>query len=112
MIVPPLPCPIAPQLILLQTARPGEFEQFGADDGGELRRQRPVLTLAGERPGAGRGSWPGHANRLASPQTIQDRSDRARGGVALRLNVRLRPIAKITAVEDEIHGARSFKLAA
>jgi hypothetical protein len=43
MTIPPLPCPTAPQLILLQTARPGEFEQFGADDGGELRRQRPVL---------------------------------------------------------------------
>jgi hypothetical protein len=45
MIVPPppLPCPTAPQLILLQTARPGEFEQFGADDGGELRRPAAVL---------------------------------------------------------------------
>jgi hypothetical protein len=41
MIVPPppLPCPTAPQLILL-------------DGGGELRRQRPYHTLAGERPGA------------------------------------------------------------
>jgi hypothetical protein len=63
MTVPPLPCPIARQLILLQTIQ-----------------------------------------------------DRARGGhgVALRLNVnvRLRSIAKISAVEDEIHGALSLKLAA
>jgi hypothetical protein len=32
--------------------------------------------------------------------------------VALRLNVRLRPLSKITAVEDEIHCALSLKLAA
>ena len=55
MTVPPLPCPIAPQLILLQTARPGEFEQFGADGGGELRRQRPVPHTRRRAPGAGRG---------------------------------------------------------
>ena len=48
MIVPPLPCPVRSRRSssyrtwgLLQTARPGEFERFGADDGGELRRQRP-----------------------------------------------------------------------
>jgi hypothetical protein len=35
-----------------------------------------------------------------------------RTGVALRLNVRLRPLAKMTALEDEIHGALSLKLAA
>jgi len=37
---PPLPCPTAAQLILLQTVRPGEFEQFGAEgvgDGGSGR---------------------------------------------------------------------------
>ena len=53
MIVPPppLPCPTAPQLILLQTARPGEFEQFGADDGGELRRQRHVPDTPRRAPG-------------------------------------------------------------
>jgi len=33
-------------------------------------------------------------------------------GVALHLNVRLRPLAKITAAEDEIHGALSLKLTA
>jgi len=32
--------------------------------------------------------------------------------VALRLIVRLRPLAMITAVDDEIHGALSLKLAA
>ena len=32
--------------------------------------------------------------------------------VALRLNVRLRPFAQITAVEDEIRGALSLNLAA
>jgi len=32
--------------------------------------------------------------------------------LALRLIVRLRPLAMITAVEDEIHGALSLKLAA
>ena len=32
--------------------------------------------------------------------------------VALRLNVRLRPLATMTALEDEIHGALSLKLAA
>ena len=34
------------------------------------------------------------------------------GTVALRLIVRLRPLAMITAVDDEIHGALSLKLAA
>ena len=54
----------------------------------------------------------GEHNRGA--ESIRDRSDdRARGpSVALHLNVRLRPLAKITAVEDEIHGALSLKLAA
>jgi hypothetical protein len=52
MIVPPLPCPVRSRRSsssrtwgLLQTARPGELERFVADDGGELRQQRPVAGL-------------------------------------------------------------------
>jgi hypothetical protein len=52
MIVPPLPCPVRSRRGssnrrwgLLQTARPGELERFVADDGGELRQQRPVAGL-------------------------------------------------------------------
>ena len=58
MIVPPLPCPVRPRRSssCFRRRRPGEFEQFGAarvSFGGSGR-----TTLAGERPGAGRGSGP------------------------------------------------------
>jgi hypothetical protein len=64
-------------------------------------------------------SLPSPSATLAAPdegaQTVPTEkatTEKGKRRVALRLNVRLRPLSKITAVEDEIHCALSLKLAA